>query len=484
MGERVTRRDSGALAKPEITSDGFLRVEGTIASPCILEYENPDGSTRHELLDAANLFDPVSVRSFSVLPLTNTHPTDLLTPDTVAAHQVGTVGEPRRDGDRLVSVLGVLTSEAIAAVQSGRAQLSCGYSAELDETPGEHPTLKCAQCGTNKYDGIQKDRRGNHIAVVDEARVGPNARIRLDSSGNACIVSGNSTIDRTEIAPMPEKIKVGSHRFDANDASVSLIQQAIDAEISAATARTDAATAATAAAERVRADTAARLDAFTARATAFTARLKAHRDAMMKRNVVCDECMGEKNIDGAKCPSCDGMGTVSARDAMKSMAMPDDAPTPDEDMDDMPVDMPMDESPAAPVAAAIVEKRKDARRAAQVKRRDSLARIADRRAVQIAALHTAAAKHLDSAEIKGADTDIMRAVLVKIAPHLDAAAMDPASVRLFFAAETKRTDSAPSPSAVLTQSTLPARADANTLNKYAAADAAAMQPWALPAGKA
>jgi len=64
----------------------------------------------------------------------------------------------------------VKDSSAVAKINAGKVQLSCGYDFEPDWTPGTAPNGK-------KYDFVQRKIRGNHIALVDAARCGPACRV-------------------------------------------------------------------------------------------------------------------------------------------------------------------------------------------------------------------------------------------------------------------------------------------------------------------
>lgn len=463
--KRVQRYDAGTLAKPVRTPEGFLLVEGVIAKCGPLEYCNPDGSTRIELVTPEELFDQESMDSFAGVALTNTHPADLLTPQTVKQHIVGTVSAPRRDGELLISKLGILTADAIKDVEDGRAELSCGYSCDLDETPGTHPTY-------GAYHAIQRRRRGNHVAVVDEGRAGPQARIRLDSAGNACppfataeprVVTSDPQASQpnTEIKPMPHAIKIDGLTFNVDGAEAPAVQSAIERFIVQTAQKLDAAEKAKATAEQERTAALSKFDALKANASKLVKGARAKLDAMMRRNVTCDECMGEK-VDGSggKCPSCDGAGSYSARDAIKAMPQPEGEPSIDEDV--VEIEDELSREPAAEEALEkaanpehadarasarkdAAKKRADARAAARQKRADGLTRRADRRAIARAALIVTAGCILGAEEkLDGlSDLDVKRKALGKIAPHLgDVAKMDAAAVEVLYTAEVKRADAA------------------------------------------
>jgi hypothetical protein len=173
---RVQRVDYFAapdLAKAEETAEGFLRVDGRISRSGLLSYFGADGKEHVEYRPDDEVFDQASIDSFKLLPLTNNHPSTLLDTTTAKMHTVGAVGESvRRDGDFLRTQMLIHDRDAISAARAGRSQLSAGYSCELEFTPGVF--------GGRRYDAIQRNIRGNHVALVDVARAGPEARIRLD----------------------------------------------------------------------------------------------------------------------------------------------------------------------------------------------------------------------------------------------------------------------------------------------------------------
>jgi len=63
----------------------------------------------------------------------------------------------------------VTDASAVTAIQTGTRELSPGYSVDLDTTPGSW--------SGQKYDAIQVKRRYNHLALVDRARGGRQARL-------------------------------------------------------------------------------------------------------------------------------------------------------------------------------------------------------------------------------------------------------------------------------------------------------------------
>ena len=467
--KRLQRFDVGALARPVRTPEGFLRVDGVIAKCGPLEYTNADGSRRIELVLPEVLFEAESVKSFAVLALTNTHPPNLLSPHTVKEHMIGTVGEPRRDGDGLASLLGVLTADAIATVEAGTAELSCGYSCELDETPGDHPQY-------GRYDAIQRARRGNHVAIVPQGRAGASARIRLDAAGNACLLVapqqepvlplGAPQQSTPETAPMPLKLKIGKHHLDASDANASIVQDAIDSALAESASRADAAESAKKAADAARADSDAKRAGLLVSVGKLIKGWRARLDAMKARQMACDECSGtgkvpaEDGADGAmvKCDYCDGKGSLRMHDSIKAAGAPGEGPTPDDDLDELEEDMDdlSRESPTEekvevaanalrelpPKRADARKRRADERKVARQKRADSILRAGERAAKARAALLLAAGAKL-GADVKldgKGEGEIQRLVVAKLAPHVKLDGLGADAVALLYRSEMARAD--------------------------------------------
>lgn len=115
----------------------------------------------------------------------------------------------------LCADLAVWTSEAISAIESGKQQqLSAGYWYRADMTPGVFEG--------QRYDGIMRDIRANHVALVTEGRAGPDV-----------IVQDNLPLELKMRYP---KIIARLKPFLAADADIA----ALDAELAAAAAADDA----------------------------------------------------------------------------------------------------------------------------------------------------------------------------------------------------------------------------------------------------
>ena len=175
MGQ-VSRYDYGQVTKSEITDEGYLKVWCKAARVGTQLYTRGDGTQVREYRPEDEVSNPDSLASFGMKAVTLNHPKVLLDSKTTKLHQVGHAGSHVRFSDGFVEVALVITDQnAIDAIQRGDAQeVSAGYRVDYDPTPGVTPNGE-------SYDGIQRNIRVNHIAVVSKGRAGREARLLLDS---------------------------------------------------------------------------------------------------------------------------------------------------------------------------------------------------------------------------------------------------------------------------------------------------------------
>lgn len=295
------------LAKPDVTPEGYWKLDGKVARTGIQEYRDGMGNVRREMRRVDEV--KASVDGFALTPLTNGHPPTLVSPDTAHRYVAGAVGQATYQDGWVKAPITVWTKDAIDAIKAGRAQLSVGYSCEVVSEPGEYEG--------QKYDSWQRNIKVNHVALVDTARAGPEARLRLDEGDAACGLDDpeNSVIasthlhgTHTETAHMAYKIKVDGLDLEVADAATGhVIERAIKdsgeritAQLASEKDRADSAEKARAKAEKDR-------DEHKVEREKLDSTIKAMDAKMVK----CDEC------DGAgKCDGCGGTGKVKAADLM------------------------------------------------------------------------------------------------------------------------------------------------------------------------
>ena len=174
--------DAVALEKVRRTDDGYLVSVAKVARTGIQLYSgaevgNADMDVVRVYRPPEEVFADAALQGYSHAPMTNDHPAEAVTADNWKQLAIGEVSTAaRRDGDWVSLPLIMKDSEAIAAYEAGKQELSAGYMSTLDWTPG-------VTADGQPYDAVQRDIRINHLALVDKARAGSQARIG-DGVGN------------------------------------------------------------------------------------------------------------------------------------------------------------------------------------------------------------------------------------------------------------------------------------------------------------
>ncbi len=170
----------GAASQRTRTPEGFLRAPAMISTADNVqpyrarELGLTDGDPERVLRlfrPKAEVFSRDTLESFERSTLTVTHPAKGVDSRDWKRVAAGDVHEIRPAGNVTSAWLLIRDQSAIDVVEKdGVVQLSCGYDFDLEMTPGTAPSGEA-------YDGIQRNIRGNHVAIVDAARGGPALRI-------------------------------------------------------------------------------------------------------------------------------------------------------------------------------------------------------------------------------------------------------------------------------------------------------------------
>lgn len=213
------RFDRSTYRKPKKHANGYLRADATLTRVGVFEYQLADGTTRRELRLPEEVFHADSLASFSMAPLTRLHPPERLDATNTHKYQVGVTGEhPRADDTLVLSSVLVTDADSVKRVEAGElAELSCGYDCELEHKPGVWNGLK--------YDAIQRNIRGNHVALVPKGRAGPEARIRLDAE-DAVMQDPAEPTTKKEDAPPPGREEFPMKKVFINGVWVEVSEQA------------------------------------------------------------------------------------------------------------------------------------------------------------------------------------------------------------------------------------------------------------------
>lgn len=186
--------DAVAVAGTRRTGDGYLVATAKCVRAGIQLYTGDElGKPGMKLVrvyrPADEVFAKDSLQSFSHAPITINHPTEQVTADNWKALSVGEVSTAAKQVDDWIELpLIFKDAAAISQIESGKRELSAGYVADFDFTAGVTPSGE-------PYDAVQRSIRINHLALVDKARAGSQARVG-DSAGKW---------GAAPITPTPEK---------------------------------------------------------------------------------------------------------------------------------------------------------------------------------------------------------------------------------------------------------------------------------------
>jgi hypothetical protein len=176
--------------------DGYLIADAKVARVGLQKYKGfevglPDRDNVVLYRPASEVFATDSMRSHANKPVTLTHPKQMVDSKTWGKVAKGFSGsDVVRDGEYVRVPLMLTDAAAIAAYERGKArELSVGYTTDIDWTAGTTPSGE-------PYDGVQREIRTNHHALVPVARGGENLRfgdadVQFQSQGAGLTQCGN-----------------------------------------------------------------------------------------------------------------------------------------------------------------------------------------------------------------------------------------------------------------------------------------------------
>jgi len=164
--------------------EGFLQVPACISRIGVQNYTALEmGLSDRDPKDVIRVFRPEeevfaeeSMLSFASKPVTDNHPPEAVTSKNSKKFTVGhSVPEVTHDNKFVNTTLHILDAATIAKIESGKVELSNGYSADIDWVSGISPEGE-------QFDAIQRNIKGNHIAIVDRGRAGPTCSLADNST--------------------------------------------------------------------------------------------------------------------------------------------------------------------------------------------------------------------------------------------------------------------------------------------------------------
>jgi 8-oxo-dGTP pyrophosphatase MutT (NUDIX family) len=180
---------TGAMDERTFDTNGwFERKANPLSKVGVFTYRGrnidsaPDPNALYRVFrPAEELGAPDCIASFRLLPWTDTHPSAMLGPEEyglVPAEQKGVQGvigeevffDPTAfEHGGLFGNIKAFSEALLTQIDSGKTELSVGFRCRWDWTPGVFEG--------QAYDVIQRDIRGNHLALVDDGRMGPEVAV-------------------------------------------------------------------------------------------------------------------------------------------------------------------------------------------------------------------------------------------------------------------------------------------------------------------
>lgn len=198
------RFDVGEIKSPFLNHDGALIAEGTFARDGILTYHMPDGKTVREFRPPEE--NKKALTQFGLVPVTIEHPPVLVTEDNAETYRKGVSLQnvAYGKGGFVRGEVYVMDSEAIDYIRKGGAEISAGYTCDIDDTPGVW--------NGQTYDRVQRNIKVNHLALTRRGRAGPDVRVHLDSLPDRDV--------GIQISPSTPKPRMATLRIDSIDYEV------------------------------------------------------------------------------------------------------------------------------------------------------------------------------------------------------------------------------------------------------------------------
>nr|DAR97477.1 MAG TPA: hypothetical protein [Caudoviricetes sp.] len=122
---------------------------------------------------AEELLSDETINSFKLLPIVDDHTMLGTEPGMMPAEEKGVHGTSGSDvygkDGKLYGDLKIYSETLKDEIEAGKKELSMGYFCDYELTPGTFDG--------RHYDAVQRNIRGNHIALVEEGRMGSDVRV-------------------------------------------------------------------------------------------------------------------------------------------------------------------------------------------------------------------------------------------------------------------------------------------------------------------
>lgn len=207
------------------TDEGFLRVPGYASRTGIQTYLASElglPGDPNRLVGVyrppEEVFSDESLSTFLGIDITDDHPSTLVNKDNYRNLTVGVVtSKGRQENDHVVVDLLIKDKDAIRKVESGKGELSVGYTAMYDSVEGNPD-----------YEFVQRAIRCNHLAICQRGRAG-TARI-FDNETGGSRMPVNITLDSGRVIDVADaaNAQLVADAFDRHEKRVKDAEAARD----------------------------------------------------------------------------------------------------------------------------------------------------------------------------------------------------------------------------------------------------------------
>ena len=205
----LARYDKGIVrGEADLTPEGYIKSRSIVTRCGVFMYKNADGTIRKELRHPDDVLQPDSLLSMRMIPVVNGHPPErLVTADNSKRLSVGYTGETVEQELPYIIANLVITDKGTVEEIVGKKknELSLGYTTDLIPDSGMY--------FGEPYEFRQTNIRYNHLALVDEARAGPEARISLDGQDAEQILKEEAEVANKKM----RKVKVDAEEYMLED---------------------------------------------------------------------------------------------------------------------------------------------------------------------------------------------------------------------------------------------------------------------------
>lgn len=170
----LCRLDAGLFKR---TDEGYLQAKVNPTRVGVFAYYDAEsGKVIKELRPPEEVGRADSLPTLNHKVATDDHPPALLNARTTKQYQAGFMSADHvmdADGIHTLSQVTITDADLIAKIEGGKQQVSCGYTCDIEDTPG--------MWNGERYDRIQRNIKYNHLAIVHRGRAG-SAALRADSA--------------------------------------------------------------------------------------------------------------------------------------------------------------------------------------------------------------------------------------------------------------------------------------------------------------